>query len=85
MAARTPQVFSGIAPEHYATLLDKARANGFDLTGNAGTASKFGVEVAWSYDPGARVLTFQCLRTPFFMKPEDVNAQIEAMVRESLA
>jgi len=26
-----------------------------------------------------------CLHRPFFMKPEDVNAKIEALVKESLA
>jgi hypothetical protein len=43
------------------------------------------VELAWHYDPAARELTFQCLRTPFFLKPEDVNAKIDALVKESLA
>jgi hypothetical protein len=85
MSQSAPQVFSGIAPEHYAALLKKAQANGFDLSGNSGTASKFGVEVAWNYDSAAQVLTFQCLRTPFVMKPEDVNAKIEALAKESLA
>ena len=85
MAECAPQVFSAITPKRYATLLMKARASGISLSGNSGTASKFGVEVAWNYDPAAQRLTFQCLSTPFFMKPEDVNAQIEAMVKTSLA
>ena len=85
MAESAPQVFSGITPEQYASLLQKAQANGFDLSGNSGTASKFGVQVVWNYSPDEQQLTFQCLRTPFFMKPEDVNAKIEAMVKESLA
>jgi hypothetical protein len=85
MAECAPQVFSGITPDQYASLLQRAKSNGFDMSGNSGTASKFGVEVAWHYEPAARELTFQCLRTPFFMKPEDVNAKIEALVKESLA
>ena len=85
MPKSPPQVFSGITPEHYAILLKKAQANGMNLSGNSGTAAKFGVEVAWNYDPAAQELTFQCLRTPFFMKPEDVSAKIEAPVKESLA
>jgi hypothetical protein len=80
-----PQVFSGITPEQYASLLQKAQAAGFALSGNSGTASKYGVEVAWNYSPAAQQLTFQCLRTPFFIKPEDVNAKIETLVKQSLA
>jgi hypothetical protein len=85
MAESAPQVFSGITSDQYASLLQKAQANGIDLSGNSGTASKFGVEVAWNYSQATQELTFQCLRTPFFMKPEDVNARIEAMVKETLA
>ena len=51
MAQSAPQVFSGITPTQYASLLLKAQANGLDLTGNNGTASKFGVEMAWNYSP----------------------------------
>jgi hypothetical protein len=85
MAECAPQVFSGITPEQYASLLQKAQAAGISLSGNSGTASKFGVEVAWNYSQDTQELTFQCLRTPFFMKPDDVNAKIEALVKESLA
>jgi hypothetical protein len=80
-----PQVFSGITPEQYASLLQKAQAAGFALSGNSGTASKFGVEVAWNYSSGTQELTFQCLRTPFFMKAEDVDAKIKSLVKGSLA
>jgi hypothetical protein len=66
-------------------LQKKAQANGINLSGNSGTASKFGVEVAWNYEQTAQKLTFQCLSTPFFMRPEDLCAQIEAMVKGSLA
>jgi hypothetical protein len=79
------QVFSGITPEQYASLQQKAQANGISLSGNSGTAAKFGVEVAWNYVPATLELTFQCLRTPFFVKPEEVNAKIEALVKETLA
>ena len=85
MAQSAPQVYSGITPEQYATLLQKAQANGLNLSGNSGTASKFGVEVSWNYSQPTQELTFQCLRTPFFMKPEDVIAKIETLLKESLA
>jgi hypothetical protein len=43
------------------------------------------VEVAWNYSSGTQELTFQCLRTPFFMKAEDVDAKIKSLVKGSLA
>jgi hypothetical protein len=84
MAKSEPQVFSGITPENYATLIQKAQAAGLDLTGNSGTATKFGVEVSWNYSAEAQQLTIQCLGTPFFVKPEQVNAKIQALVEETL-
>jgi hypothetical protein len=84
MAQSAPQVFSGITPENYATLIKKAQAAGLSLSGNSGTASKFGVEVAWNYSVEAQQLTIQCLGTPFFVKSEEVNAKIQALVKETL-
>ena len=84
MGQSEAQVFSGITPEHYARLTAKAREAGIDLNGNSGTASKFGVEVAWHYAPDVQQLSLHCLRTPFFVKPEEVNAKIQALVKESL-
>jgi hypothetical protein len=84
MGHSAPQVFSGISPEQFAKLTVKAQAAGIDLGGNSGTASKFGVEVSWNYSPESQQLTLQCLSTPFFVKPEEVNAKIQALVKESL-
>jgi hypothetical protein len=85
MAQSAPQVFSGITPENYATLIQKAQSAGLNLTGNSGKASKSGVEIAWNYSSEAQQLTIQCLGTPFFVKPEEVNAKIQALVKETLA
>jgi hypothetical protein len=77
--------FQSITPEQYALLIAKANAAGLALSGNSGTASRLGVEVTWNYTPESRMLVVQCLRTPFFLKPEEVNAKIEALVRETTA
>ena len=83
MGQNEAQIFSGITPERYAKLIAKAKAAGFDLSGNKGTASTFGVEVAWEYAPERQELTLQCLKTPFFVNPEEVNAKIQSLVKES--
>lgn len=77
-------IFSGIPPEQYARLTVKAKTAGIDLSGNSGTASKFGVEVAWNYSPETQQLSLQCLRTPFFVQPEKVYEKIQELVKESL-
>lgn len=84
MAHSAPQVYSGISTEQFAKLTVKAQAAGVGLNGNSGTATKFGVEMSWNYSPESQELTLQCLRTPFFVKPEEVYAKLQALVKESL-
>jgi hypothetical protein len=85
MGQSQPQVFSGIAPEQFATLGVKAAAAGIAITGNTGSASKYGVEVSWNYAPEARQLTLQVLKTPFFINTADIESRLHALVQESLA
>ena len=59
MAGSAPQVFNGVTPDSYARLVDKARGAGIEMKGNSGTASKFGIEIAWRYSPEAQELTVQ--------------------------
>jgi hypothetical protein len=84
MEQSPPLVFSGITAEQFSRLSAKARAAGIALKGNIGSASKFGVEVSWDYSPAAQQLTLQCLSTPFFVKPAEVNAKIQKLVKESM-
>ena len=84
VAKPLPQVFSNISPEQYSRLVEKAKAAGIDLDGNIGTATKFGVEVSWNYSPEKQELVLQCLRTPFFVKAEDVNSKLQSLVKDTL-
>ncbi len=84
MGQSAPQIFSGIAPGQYATLVEKAKKAGIELSGNSGTATKLGVEVAWNYSPETQQLTLHCLKTPFFMSAEDVRTKLETLVQQSL-
>jgi hypothetical protein len=81
MASNPPRVFSGITPDQYAQLTQKARANGIEMNGNSGTATKFGVEMAWTYAPELQQLTVQCLRTPIFISAASVYAKLEALAQ----
>jgi hypothetical protein len=85
MAASPPQVFHNVSPENYATLVEKANQAGIQLTGNAGKASQYGVEVEWNYSPEDRELSIQVLTAPFFMSADTINARIKKMVEETAA
>ncbi len=85
MGESVPQVFNGVTAAQYERLVDKAKAAGIELSGNSGTASKYGVEIAWNYVPETQVLTLHTLKAPFFMKAADVDAKIESLVKESQA
>ncbi len=85
MSQNPPLVFSNITSAQYAVLISKAESNGISITGNSGTASKYGVEVAWNYSPDAQQLTLQCLKTPFFMSAADVDAKLQSLVDQSIS
>ena len=83
--SNAPQLFQNISPAHFAVLQQKAGAAGIPISGNSGSASKMGVEVAWNYSPDSQQLSLQCLKTPFFISVSDVNQKIHALVTETLA
>ena len=85
MAASAPQIFKDVTPDMFARLAEKAQQSGIPISGNSGTASKFGVEVAWNYSPESQELALQCLRAPFFMSAADVDKRMHTLVTESLA
>jgi hypothetical protein len=85
VANHPPLVFNGINSEQYAMLAGKARVAGIDINGNSGTALKYGVQVAWNYVAEQQQLTFQCLKTPFFISEHDVESRIRALINETLA
>ena len=84
MAASTPQVFSGITPAKYATLIEKANAAGVSISGNSGRATKMGVEIEWCYSPEKQELVLTCLRTPIFISAQHMNAKLQELVKQAL-
>jgi hypothetical protein len=75
------QLFEDISPEHFACLVDRAKAAGIQINGNAGTTSpQDGVSVSWAYDPEAQTLSIQCLSLPFLLSCGSANAEIHSLV-----
>jgi len=84
MAAGTPQVFSGITPAKYATLMEKAIAAGVPMSVNIGRATRMSVVVEWNYSAEKQELVLTCLRTPFFVSANDVNTRLHNLVNQAL-
>jgi len=40
--------------------------------------------VGWNYSAEKRELSIQCLNTPFFIKPEAVDAKIKGLVEQTV-
>lgn len=76
-------IFKNVSPGKYGRLQEKARAAGIEMQGSSGSAAKFGAEVAWNYNPDSQELTLQVLSVPFFMKEEDIEARMRALVEQS--
>lgn len=85
MTGNKPQVFSGVTPVQFAKLIEKGKAAGIEISGNSGQAGKLGIEVAWNYSEDTQQLELTCLRAPFFVSADDVNAKLRTMVSEALA
>jgi hypothetical protein len=84
MAQGVAQIFDGITAQQYTALCAKARDAGIAITGDAGTASKCGVEVNWKYEAESKRLTIQVMRVPFFVSRENVETKIHALVTETI-
>jgi hypothetical protein len=80
MPACPAQVFSNITPEKFVSLEKQAQASGIPIEGNSGSASKFGGQFTWNYDPVTLQLTIAVTQPPFLMSCESVNARISALV-----
>ena len=85
VTASTPQVFSGITPAQYAKLTEKAKAAGVAMSGNSGRATRMGVEVEWDYSEARQELVLTCIKTPFFVNAQEINARLHSLVSETLS
>lgn len=73
-----------IAPEQYAAMLAEVTAAGIPISGNAGTASKQGVTVSWSYDGETLSITVE-KRSWYDPSMEEIEARIASAVNKILA
>lgn len=85
MPACPPQRFDDVSPQGWERLKESAAAAGISLGSDAGTVSKSGFTVEWSYDSADRSLTITCTKAPFFLKCETVNAKIRDLIEKQLA
>lgn len=85
MSSSAPLVFASVTPAQFAHLVQQAQDSGIPISGNSGSADKFGVAVSWTYSPDSQQLTLECLRTPFFISRESIETRLRDLVQQSLA
>jgi hypothetical protein len=81
MSGCDAQTFSGITQEHFDRLAQKAQsALAITISGDAGSASRDGITIAWDYDRASQTLTIQCTEKPFFPTCGMIASQIQSLV-----
>lgn len=85
MAKCPSQVFTSVSPAAWEDLKTKAAGAGIALNADAGTLSKSGFTIEWSYDAADRSLTVTCTKAPFFLKCDAINAKMRESIEQQLA
>jgi hypothetical protein len=71
------QNFSGVTPDKWNCLVQKAAQHGLSINGNQGQASQDGFTISWNYNPPAQTLAIACLAKPWWAPCGTVNSQIQ--------
>lgn len=72
--SRTVQI--PMSESQFASVVQRASAQGIQLDGRAGVISKMGVKARWDYD--GTMLTVEVLEKPFFLSREAVEDRVRA-------
>jgi hypothetical protein len=76
-ALHNTKSFSGL---QFDNLKAKIRAEGYDISGEAGELQYKGVTVAWLYNPERQELTLTCTKKPFIYPCGTVNSKLQELV-----
>jgi len=84
MAPCAAQVFSGITPERFNSLVQEAAASGITISGNQGqTVVHHGLvkaQISWNYKAASQTLTLQYLNPGFLAPCDTVNGMLHDLV-----
>ena len=80
MSACAAQTFTSISLAQFNCLAQEASKAGIPISGNAGSVSKDGFTVVWTFDPGTGTLQIQCTSSPFFVSCGMINSKIHDLV-----
>ena len=84
MGGCAAQTFNGVTQDQFDALLQKAAANGVNISGNSGSDSQKGITISWNYDPDAQTFTLECTDKPFLIPCGIINTQIQNLVSGAL-
>lgn len=75
-----PVTFPCFSALQFDNLMAKARAEGLELSGEAGEADYKGVTVSWLYNPEREELTLTCTKKPWLYPCGKVNDKLKELV-----
>lgn len=74
--------YENVTPERFATLKEKAAANGLMFSGTWGTIESHGCKFAWNYSGLNKRLVIQCTHVPWIYGCEHVNQKLDELMKE---
>ena len=83
MAEAEPLVIEGVTTSQYAQMVERAKAAGIAITGNSGTAQKYGAAIAYEYQPDTQVLRLECTKVPFFLTKNEVYGRLRTLMSKA--
>lgn len=74
-------IYQNITPQRLAAIEARAQQQlGISISGNAGTATKNGITIAWVYDPSGQTLTVGDTRRPWYVPESNVDEELTELV-----
>jgi hypothetical protein len=83
MAGCPSQVFPRVSADAWLRIQGKARAAGYNVSGDAGSYSASGITLRWAYDAGGETLTLTCTARPFIVPCATINAKLRELIASS--
>ena len=74
-------IYQNVTPQRLAAIEAKAQQeSGFAISGDQGTASKYGITISWVYDVAAQTLTVGDTSKPWYVPESKIQEELTALV-----
>jgi hypothetical protein len=84
MAACAKLTYNQVSPEAWQCIKQAVAKYDVTIGSDAGTASKDGLTISWSYESGTKILSVQCTAHPIFFPCSTINSRINDEIEACL-